>query len=172
MTKRYDFSILRDNILELKMPSSFSSESSADTLICPKCGSYIISVGSPIMSTIAFKNDLMGIPVRCMQDHESFLNLALVPNKGLRGKPVLRLYLQQTTEIDYQEYIQSPEWRQKAKEAKERAGYRCQLCNKPGDDKCLHAHHRTYERLGDELPEDITVLCDVDHAKFHDKTPS
>ena len=73
--------------------------------------------------------------------------------------------------VSYAEYIDSAEWKAKAKEAKKRAGYRCQICNKAGDNLTLNAHHRTYKRLGNELPMDITVLCRDCHAKFHDKLP-
>lgn len=66
--------------------------------------------------------------------------------------------------INYKSYIQSKEWKKKAKAAKERAGWRCQLCNNDG---ALHAHHRTYEHLGAEKDEDITVLCAECHSKFH-----
>jgi len=66
----------------------------------------------------------------------------------------------------YAEYLQSDHWKQFAAEAKERAGNRCQLCNADGE---LHTHHRTYDRLGEELPEDVVVLCADCHAKFHDK---
>lgn len=62
--------------------------------------------------------------------------------------------------VDYYIYIKSPEWKARADAAKERAGYRCQFCN--GTDR-LEAHHRTYERLGNELPDDITVLCHECH---------
>lgn len=65
--------------------------------------------------------------------------------------------------IDYYEYIKSTAWKEKADAAKERAGNRCQVCNKAGR---LDAHHRTYERLGDELPEDITVLCRECHEVY------
>ncbi len=65
----------------------------------------------------------------------------------------------------YAEYIQSPNWKAKAAEAKRNAGYRCQLCNKAGN---LDAHHRTYERLGFELSGDITVLCNACHEKHHE----
>ena len=67
---------------------------------------------------------------------------------------------------DYQEYLQSDYWKLFASEAKERVGNRCQLCNSEGS---LHVHHRTYERLGEELPDDVTVLCADCHARFHDK---
>lgn len=71
--------------------------------------------------------------------------------------------------IDYRAYIVSPEWRIKAEAAKERAGQRCQVCNKSREIVQLDAHHRTYERLGNELPDDITVLCHHCHGKFHGK---
>ena len=69
------------------------------------------------------------------------------------------------TKVSYEEYIKSTRWQMKADDAKERANYRCQLCNV--NVSTLHAHHRTYERLGNELPEDITVLCPECHRKFH-----
>ena len=69
--------------------------------------------------------------------------------------------------MNYQEYIQSPDWQNKADAAKARAGYRCQICNQTGK---LEAHHRTYERLGEELDDDITVLCDKCHALYSVQT--
>lgn len=66
---------------------------------------------------------------------------------------------------NYYEYIQSPAWKRKADNAKRAAGYRCQVCNR-GDGVQLDAHHRTYERLGHERPEDITVLCHDCHELF------
>lgn len=68
--------------------------------------------------------------------------------------------------INYQEYIRSAEWREKADAAKERAGHRCQVCNTPDNMASLEAHHRTYERLGREADDDITVLCDECHDLF------
>lgn len=70
---------------------------------------------------------------------------------------------------NYGEYLNSPEWKAKADACKERAGNRCQLCNKAGR---LDAHHRTYERLRNELPEDLIALCRECHSKFHDKSPN
>lgn len=67
--------------------------------------------------------------------------------------------------INYDKYIQSLPWKEKAKQAKEHAGNRCQLCNSPDN---LAVHHRTYERLGCELPEDLTVLCKNCHSRFHE----
>ena len=63
----------------------------------------------------------------------------------------------------YQFYLQSNSWYRLASEAKRLAGYRCRVCNAAGE---LHAHHRTYERLGGELLDDITVLCKTCHDLF------
>jgi len=73
----------------------------------------------------------------------------------------LRRYL---SSEQYRDYIGSPAWRDRAEQARERAGYRCQLCNRKGE---LHVHHRTYERLGRELDEDLIVLCAACHKHFH-----
>jgi hypothetical protein len=71
--------------------------------------------------------------------------------------------------VNYKEYILSPEWKARATAAKVKAGWRCQLCNEEGDERTLHAHHRTYKNIGHEDPTDITVLCSDCHAKFHDE---
>jgi hypothetical protein len=68
---------------------------------------------------------------------------------------------------DYQDYIRSPEWRQMAEAAKRRVGYRCQLCNRHASELELEVHHRTYERLDKERPDDLTVLCRRCHEAFH-----
>jgi hypothetical protein len=67
--------------------------------------------------------------------------------------------------VDYHEYLASERWAFTSEAAKRRAGYRCQVCN--GTDWPLDAHHRTYERLGSERDEDITVLCRGCHSLFH-----
>lgn len=68
--------------------------------------------------------------------------------------------------MDYKAYIRSPEWRAKRQWALERAGHRCQLCNRSKD---LEVHHRTYERLGAELPGDLIVLDHECHSVFHEQ---
>lgn len=65
----------------------------------------------------------------------------------------------------YHDYLKSERWSYTARAAKRRVGYKCQVCN--SSDETLDAHHRTYERLGDERDEDITVLCRTCHGLFH-----
>jgi hypothetical protein len=69
-----------------------------------------------------------------------------------------------TSNISYQDYLLTPGWRRKRKGALTRAGFRCERCDGKRD---LQVHHRTYERLGDERPEDLEVLCASCHEQHH-----
>lgn len=69
--------------------------------------------------------------------------------------------------VDYREYIQSKEWKAKAKAAKHRANYHCEQCGALKSEHLLHAHHLTYERLGNERKSDLRVLCNDCHAEEH-----
>lgn len=71
--------------------------------------------------------------------------------------------------MSYRDYLRSDHWATVRAEALARALYRCALCNR---DMNLQVHHRTYERLGYELPSDLTVLCDECHHRFHDTLPA
>ena len=64
---------------------------------------------------------------------------------------------------EYKDYLQSPEWKQKAEREKEK-NPNCSLCNRKG---VLHVHHRTYVRCGDEREGDLVVLCADCHKMFH-----
>lgn len=64
----------------------------------------------------------------------------------------------------YYKATHGPEWNRRRAAAIEAADSRCQVCYSPDD---LHVHHRTYKRLGAELPGDLTVLCKTCHNLFH-----
>ena len=69
------------------------------------------------------------------------------------------------TSKEYREvYLRSEHWLRTRREALVRADQRCQVCN---GHQALDVHHRTYERLGAELPTDLTVLCRRCHDLFH-----
>lgn len=68
--------------------------------------------------------------------------------------------------IRYADYIRSAEWREKSEAAKRRAGYECAVCARRSR---LQAHHRTYRRLGHELPTDLVVLCHDCHRRQHER---
>ena len=70
------------------------------------------------------------------------------------------------SQSQYSEYIHSEQWRIKRLDALRRAGFCCQLCRSRIN---LHVHHNTYSRLGEELPSDLVVLCQICHDTFHKK---
>ena len=73
--------------------------------------------------------------------------------------------LDQLKRIPFSEYRKTREWQAKRTERLSRAGYRCQACGTR--DARLHVHHKTYENYGDERPQDLVVLCESCHGRFH-----
>lgn len=68
--------------------------------------------------------------------------------------------------VDYYEYIESEAWKARRNLALERCGHKCQLCSRTDG---LQVHHNSYENLGNELDEDLIVLCRRCHEAFHAK---
>lgn len=66
--------------------------------------------------------------------------------------------------MPYPKYLKTDHWSRCRKRALEAAGHRCQLCNSTHR---LQVHHRTYERRGNESPDDVIVLCSACHQLFH-----
>jgi hypothetical protein len=64
----------------------------------------------------------------------------------------------------YEAYLQTPEWREKRARVLERAGGVCEGC---GERRPVHAHHLTYERVGDEMLFDLAAVCRDCHEKLH-----
>lgn len=87
------------------------------------------------------------------------------------GEEVWKKYNRDTLTIlkwcPYNIYLKTDHWQRVRYAAIERAGHRCQVCNKHFDDTVLQAHHRTYDRRGEESPTDITILCVSCHSAFH-----
>lgn len=82
-------------------------------------------------------------------------------------KPVFtgHFFVKKTVQAyNYKEYLNSEEWKLKS-ETKKIENPRCSLCNRKSE--ALHAHHRTYARLGNENSFDLTVLCNECHDLFH-----
>lgn len=70
--------------------------------------------------------------------------------------------------VDYRMYLLSDEWQLRRLEALRAAGFRCERCGWISHGlRGLEVHHRTYERLGQELPADLEVLCRLCHAEEH-----
>lgn len=66
--------------------------------------------------------------------------------------------------LNYYNYIKSVEWFAKTLEIRKRNGGRCECCQMRNGSS---VHHRTYERLGEELPEDLIHVCDCCHKMIH-----
>lgn len=81
-------------------------------------------------------------------------------------KDFIDSYKRENKKIEYQEYLNSPHWKETRLKALKRAGNRCQLCSST---KYLNVHHNTYKNIGHEDLSDLVVLCRKCHAKFHDK---
>lgn len=65
----------------------------------------------------------------------------------------------------YQSYLRSDHWRETRERALNRAGRECEGCGESG--QRLHVHHVSYERIGDERPSDLRVLCTSCHREEH-----
>jgi hypothetical protein len=66
--------------------------------------------------------------------------------------------------MPYPDYLLTPEWAERRRGALRRADHACQTCGAGGR---LHVHHRTYERRGEEPPDDLLVLCRDCHLAVH-----
>jgi len=66
--------------------------------------------------------------------------------------------------MPYEEYLQTPEWRQRRDRALSRAGWRCTLCAAKDS---LQVHHNCYDNVGEERDEDLTVVCQACHERQH-----
>ena len=66
----------------------------------------------------------------------------------------------------YKEYLATPHWRRTRQKALERSGTKCEYCG-AAKTVILQVHHLTYDNLGDELPEDLMVLCQKCHRLVH-----
>lgn len=85
-----------------------------------------------------------------------------------------RLHALGLTIDEYDRYLETPHWKAFQKLAfetqRQRLGQNhCEHCppGAPKSKEPLHVHHLTYERLGDELLEDVVIICRDCHSKIH-----
>ncbi len=69
---------------------------------------------------------------------------------------------------EYNDYIVSKEWYQLKIDILEKRGSCCERCNKSKPYNILQLHHLTYERLFNEEPQDLILICPKCHRKEHD----
>lgn len=74
--------------------------------------------------------------------------------------------------MPYQDFLKTKYWQAVSAHAKYKTDYSCQLCGTQS--YTLNTHHKNYKRHGYEhlshvMKEDLIVLCQNCHSKFHDK---
>jgi hypothetical protein len=64
----------------------------------------------------------------------------------------------------YGDYLKSERWQRRRTAYAESHPAVCRHCDRPADD----LHHVTYERVGQELDEDLAWLCRTHHGELHE----
>ena len=64
----------------------------------------------------------------------------------------------------YKDYLETNHW----KKIREYVKYKRKCCKKCQTKERLEVHHKTYERLGNELLKDLVLLCRTCHQLTHD----
>lgn len=64
----------------------------------------------------------------------------------------------------YIEYLHSDLWKAKRAQAIRDANYKCRICQSMFN---LEVHHLSYAHLGNELPEELIVVCEKCHEEVH-----
>jgi 5-methylcytosine-specific restriction endonuclease McrA len=61
---------------------------------------------------------------------------------------------------DHRRYLRSASWKALRLLIFKRDGYTCRVCGRKSfDTRKLHAHHLTYDRLGNERMTDLETVC-------------
>lgn len=66
---------------------------------------------------------------------------------------------------EYIKFMASDKWATRKRVYYSGHEKKCKAC---GSDENIHLHHKTYERMGSELDEDLVPLCQTCHTKVHD----
>lgn len=76
------------------------------------------------------------------------------------------IVIKELSDMCYTDYLKTPHWREKRKYVLESKGRICIEC---GSTKKLDVHHLTYKNFGDELMDDLVVICRDCHKKLHEE---
>jgi len=77
----------------------------------------------------------------------------------VRKRKLLKTFPSDSRKQDYSRYLRSGDWLVQREKAWMRAEWKCEGCHADYDEKTATVHHKTYERFGSELPEDLMALC-------------
>ena len=71
----------------------------------------------------------------------------------------------------YYAYLKSKAWADLKLDIIHLRGQKCERCGSKRSLRFLHLHHLTYDRLYDELPEDLELICAGCHSVEHGIIP-
>lgn len=116
-----------------------------------------------------------------IEETKKYIDLYLNPNSSWKAEIKIhekwsiianQYYIQSmitehVSDMSYYDYLMTPQWKAISEKKRKQAGFKCQLCNGNGK---LSVHHKTYKNKGTEMynMNDLIVLCDDCHKKFHD----
>lgn len=135
-------------------------------------------VSSYLYHTSKFKPDLKSLEEE-LEYKKSLLSGRRIEQPKVKPKPKPKVFISYTDsipEIQPQKqlmfissaeklaYMQTEQWKQLKQTRLMIAQYKCECC---GSANRLHLHHVTYERLTQELIEDVVILCEECHSKLH-----
>lgn len=78
----------------------------------------------------------------------------------------IELIINELKKLPYKEYLKSSHWKETRKRMFILYNHKCGICDSKTK---LNVHHKNYTNKGCEKSEDLIVLCQSCHAKFHDK---
>lgn len=110
-----------------------------------------------------FAKDQDGNRITALKGRQATCPLCFSPVIQKCGEIVRRLEMKNRT-IEYERYLLSTDWKITRAIAKARAGNRCEKCGASGP---LQVHHVSYDRLGHEWQDDLSVLCGKCHVEAH-----
>ena len=86
---------------------------------------------------------------------------------------ISQVQTQRTVHLDYaeskrryDEYLLSPEWKERRNRIVRRDKNQCQSCASKSQ---LNVHHLTYARIGNEHDDDLVTVCRACHQRIHGK---
>lgn len=172
----FDIDIINDNTVIFKGKGIFSNEIKIEKLgfrkstwmpLTQRLDEILHSeedsnkeISKLMVSYIEFKDDNIYKPRFCVEYCEfcEDINFTLTFYKDIKVINKKKYY---------HEYLKSKRWQNTREGILKKRGSKCQLC---GDiSKNFHVHHNTYDRVGFEKDEDLIILCNECHAKFHNK---
>lgn len=91
---------------------------------------------------------------------------SLVQTMGMLALDDKRWAVKTLKALPYSDFLKTPYWQAVSAKIRSRDKYKCSLC---GATNNLCVHHKSYEHHGNEAEwlEDLTLLCDSCHTKFH-----